>query len=369
VNMETLSLSPSAPPRSVTVVGAGNIGSHLLPLLARLPALGRVTIVDYAFYDEPKNLVSQAITPADLGQPKAVVQAMRLREINPRLRVTPLVARLENVPWGALRADVLVGCLDSRRARRLLSRLAFRLGVPLVDAGVQADGLLARIHVFRPGEESPCVECSWDERDYETEGEAFSCDGTPVEPAPTNSPACLGALAAAMQAIEVSKILVGAWDQVASGREVLIDARSHRHCVSRLIRSPSCRWDHRTFQVREVRAAPSALALGDLFALGISDLRVEGQVFARQWACAGCQAAREVFGLRDRLSVPCPVCGQGMRALGFHTVGTLTMADIPEGLSSTPLATLGFSSGDIFSGSIGAEEVHFELNTQPLSHS
>jgi molybdopterin/thiamine biosynthesis adenylyltransferase len=354
-----------AGPQSVTVIGAGNIGSALLPLVGRMAAVGSVTIVDHDSYEE-KNLVSQSITPADVGRPKAVVQAERLREIKPRLRVTPLVERVENVPPGALRADVIAGCLDSRRARRFVNQIAWRLGIPFVDSGVQGDGMLARVHVYRPGPDNVCLECLWDEQVYQAERETFACDGTLIAPAPTHSTGSLGALAAAVQAIEVEKILANDWERVAVGHEVLIDAKFHRHFVTRLPRNAGCRFDHRTLAVREFCGTPSALTLADLFGQDQGDLRVEGQVFATQWACGACQTAREMFGLRDRIagSVACPHCGKGMRAIGFHTLDRLAVADVPNGAMSAPLSVLGFQAGDIFTtAAAGDGEVHFEITT------
>jgi molybdopterin/thiamine biosynthesis adenylyltransferase len=370
VNVNSADKSHQPNPGSVTVVGAGNIGSHLLALIARMPAVRRVTIVDHGWYDEERNLV-QAIAPADLGQPKAEAQAMRLREINPRLQVRAIGERVENVPLGGLRADAIVGCLDSPWARRAVNAIAFRLGIPYIDAGIQADGMLARIHVYNPGTGAPCLECLWVERDYRAEQARFSCDGTVVEPAATNAPAGLSALGAVLAAIELEKILAGDWAHVAIGHEILIDARSHRHFVTRLPANAACRFDHRTFCVREFPGPLRELALADLFARGMTELRVEGQQFVLRWACGTCQASREAFGLRARIAgtVLCPGCGRGMRAIGFHLMDVLTAEDVPEGQISAPLTALGFCAGDIFTASNNDEEVHFELTDSPVRES
>ena len=352
--------------QSVTVIGAGNIGSFLIELLARLPAIGRVTIVDHDSYEE-KNVACQSITAADVGRPKAVVQAERLREINPRLRVTALVARVEDLPMGMLRADVLLGCLDSRRARRIVNSIAWRLGMPYIDAGVQGDGMLARIQTYRPDETGPCLECLWDEQTYRAEGETYACDGSTVAPAASNAPASLGALAAALQAVELEKILAGDWAHAAAGHEVMIDARSHHQFVTRLPRNPGCRFDHRIFQIRKLPGTQGSLTLAGLFALGMPDLRVEGQQFSSQWACATCQSGREVFGLRNRIaeSVCCGECGRGMRAVGFRSFNRLSIPDVPESLLTAPLSTLGFCAGDIITGALDGGEVHFEITGEP----
>ncbi len=366
-----MSTAASSQPRgmkSVAVIGAGNIGSHLLPLIARMPAVGRVTIVDFDSYEEG-NLASQDITRADIGLPKAIRQMVRLRAIHPRLAVVPVVARVEAVPLGALRADVIAACLDSRAARRTVNRIACRLGVPFVDSGVHADGMLARVNVYRPGGENVCLECLWEESDYQAERESYACDGSRIAAAPSHSPSSLGALAAALQAIEVEKILAGDWERAACGSEVLIDANSHRHFVTKLPRNRACRFDHRTFSARALAGPPSALTLADVFGRGAASIHFEGQPFARQWACGSCRTSAEFFGLRDRIAggAVCPQCGGAMRAIGFHSLERLSPQDVPAAAITAPLSNLGFRTGDVFGAVVDGTEAHFEI-TEPNSH-
>ena len=88
---------------TLVVVGAGgNIGSHLVPHLGRMARVGRVVLIDRDAY-EPANLTSQDITPRDIGRPKALVQARRLRAINPALEVAAVVGAVEDQPLGLLR--------------------------------------------------------------------------------------------------------------------------------------------------------------------------------------------------------------------------------------------------------------------------
>lgn len=89
--------TPRGAGKSVVIVGAGNIGSHAVPLIARTPEIGRVTIIDRDRYDET-NVRSQDIAPADVGRPKALVQARRARRINPALVVTALHAASASWP-------------------------------------------------------------------------------------------------------------------------------------------------------------------------------------------------------------------------------------------------------------------------------
>src|SRR5271157_2871877 len=112
----------------IVVAGAGNTGSHLLPHLARLSALSRITLADPDSYDDSgNNLAAQNIDRSDLGRSKVEVQAEKLCRIRPDLEVVRLQARIEDVPRGLLRCDLFAGCRDSKLARQHLNENAWRL--------------------------------------------------------------------------------------------------------------------------------------------------------------------------------------------------------------------------------------------------
>jgi molybdopterin/thiamine biosynthesis adenylyltransferase len=211
--------------QTLVIVGLGNIGSALAALAARMP-IGRVTLVDSDTYCE-KNLGSQVMFPGDVGKPKAKIQAQRVRQIRPGLEVRAVNARVEDVPLGMLRADVILAGLDSRTSRRYVNQAAWRLGVPWIDAAVDAPGLLARVNVYVPGQDAPCAECAWDDGDYAALEQAYPCqpDGNGV--AATNAPASLGAVTAGMMAVECQKLLDGDMEHLLDGRQVMLDLRHH----------------------------------------------------------------------------------------------------------------------------------------------
>lgn len=155
----------SNPAGTLFVAGCGNIGSNLLPLVARLPNLARVIIADPDRYEEA-NRVGQAITPWDVGRLKVAVQAENLRRTHPDLELIAYAERLEVLPLGVFLGAVLVSCLDSRDARLQLNRIAWRVGSPWVDAAVDAERRLARMSVFDPGVNRVCGECGYDLMDY-----------------------------------------------------------------------------------------------------------------------------------------------------------------------------------------------------------
>jgi len=357
---------------TITVVGAsGNIGSHLVPHLGRMPGVRRVTLVDRDVYEQ-KNLASQDITRRDVGRPKAVVQARRLRRINPALAVTAVVEAVENVPLGLLRGDVLLACLDSRAARRTVNLSTWRLGLPWIDAGVHAEDLLARVNVYLPGPGQPCLECAWDDRVYATLEQAYPCAGQDAPPA-TNAPSGLGALAASLQALECQKLLAGAHAELAVGQQVTISALAHRHYVTRFTPNAACRFDHDVWEIAPLARRPAQLTVDRVLALGRGPdgadaalrLHVPHQLFARALVCPACGHRREVaLHLLGRLGVAeraCAECGQQMRPGAADMIEWLTAADLPPAVQAASLRRLGFRRGDVLTVAGGARTAHFQI--------
>jgi molybdopterin/thiamine biosynthesis adenylyltransferase len=161
---------------TVILAGCGNIGSHLVPHIARLgPGVGRVLLLDHDVY-EAKNLRSQDIRADDLERPKVEVQAERLREIRSDLQVIAVAERLEMLPLSYFRNAFLLCALDSREARQRLNQVAWRTGSPWIDMAVDGAALLCRVSVYQPGLESPCLECGWGADDYRSLHQVLPCD-------------------------------------------------------------------------------------------------------------------------------------------------------------------------------------------------
>ncbi len=360
---------PACGGKSLTVVGAGNIGSHLLPLLARMPDVGRVLIVDRDVY-EPRNAVSQDIEPSDVGRTKAVVQARRLRRIRPDLQADYRAEDVRGVPLGLLRADVILACLDSMGARQYVNRCAWRLGVPWIDAAVDGGDLLVRVNAYDPGGGGPCLECGFDEKTYDSLEQAYPCRGDHSGDAPaTNGPAFLGSLAASLQAVECRKILDGKSDQALFGRQVLIDCRFHKHYLTVFRRNPRCRFDHRTWDIRRSVAAGEDLTLGGLMdeareivGEAPDTISVEGMPFATRLICPDCGRTRQKLYLADRLTGRhrrCS-CGARMDAPGFDMLDRLDMSAMPS-LVGRSARSVGLLAGDVISVSGPESRVHMEI--------
>ncbi len=356
--------------RHVVVIGAGgNIGSHLVPHLARMPEVGRLTLVDRDRY-EPRNAHNQDVPLGGTGRRKALAQAARARGINPGLEVMALAEAVEQAPLAALRGDLLLACLDSRRARQQVNEIAGRLGVPWLDAGVLGSGMLARVTRYIPAAELPCLECAWDDADYAAIEQAYPCEG--AGPAPTNAPSSLGALAAAFLAIECRKLLTGEGTPLAPGTELLVDAAHHRHFVTTAQRNPQCRRVHHPALRLTPLPGGRAAVLGEVLqgvrrrvgGNGDLGLRVEGKHFARELACGDCGASKRVLRLAGRLrrgELRCPGCGGRCALRGFGLAERLEVRALSRAEQRRCLSALGVRVGEVVSVGTPSHEVHLEI--------
>lgn len=121
----------------VLVVGAGGLGSALLPLLAGA-GVGQLTLVDPDRV-EANNLHRQTLyRMADIAEAKAVAAARALVALNPDCRVVPRVARLDPQLARSLvpDADVVVDAADSFAVTYALSDLCLAAGKPMISASV-----------------------------------------------------------------------------------------------------------------------------------------------------------------------------------------------------------------------------------------
>jgi molybdopterin/thiamine biosynthesis adenylyltransferase len=344
--------------KTIVVAGAGgNIGSHLIPHLARMPEVGKVVLIDRDVY-ERRNAVNQDIVPRDVKKPKALVQARRLAEIRPNLEVHAIHAPLEGLPLAIWRADLILACLDSRAARQAVNQRAWRLGVPWADSGVLGSEWLARVNVYAPAGDAPCLECAWSEEDYRLNEQQYPCDGPVGAPAPNGASAELGALAAAMLALECRKMLAGEINCAAVGRQVTFNAGWHKILVTSFRRNPRCQFDHATWRIEPLPCCTRTKPIGDLLALA-GAVRVPGQHFVRRLVCPACCGEKRLFRLAGSLGEArrrCGACRGLMVAPGFDIVEGLDR-DLPPGVLSQTLDEAGLRYGDV----VQAGDRYFEI--------
>ena len=149
----------------VLVAGAGALGNEVVKNLA-LFGIGQIYVVDFDRI-EISNLTRSVLFREEDAYNhsfKSEVVAKRAMEINPQIKVTPIVGNLfSEVGFGLYNSvDVIIGCLDSRIARYLLNRLAMRAGKTWIDGSIE--NMTGVVRVYTPG--ISCYECGLSREEF-----------------------------------------------------------------------------------------------------------------------------------------------------------------------------------------------------------
>ncbi len=201
----------------------GGVGGAVAQQLAAA-GVGRL-ILAHGGVLKPSDLNRQILMfHAGLGLPRVKQAARRLREINPRLRITEVSENLSgaNALRWAREADVVVDCAPRFEERLAMNRAAMEAGKPMVECAMfEWEGHVA---VFPPG--GPCLACLHPE----------------PPPAWKRQFPVLGAVAAvvgAWGAVEAVRLLAGLESPLA-GRMLRIDFRAPSTRVIQLKRREDC---------------------------------------------------------------------------------------------------------------------------------
>ncbi len=212
----------------VLAVGAGGLGSPLALYLAAA-GVGTIGLVDFDVVDE-SNLHRQILFgTADVGRPKLVAAAERLRGVNPNVRILPFEERLTSANALAIVRDfdVVADGTDNFPTRYLVNDACVLTGKPNAYASVfRFEG---QVSVFW-AQKGPCYRCLYAE-----------------PPPPGLVPSCaeggvlgiLPGLLGVMQATETLKLLLGVGEPLI-GRLVLVDALSMRFRDLKIRKNPAC---------------------------------------------------------------------------------------------------------------------------------
>jgi molybdopterin/thiamine biosynthesis adenylyltransferase len=341
----------------VVLVGCGIIGTHVVPELPRETGVSEITLCDPDSYSAA-NLSVQSIDAADVGRGKAVVQAERLRRIDPALKVNVLEGRVEDVPRGLLKSDLMLSCLDSRSARQRVNELATRLGIPWIDVGVLGSQSLVRLNSYVPSQSGPCLECNWSHQDYAALEQEYPCGATTGDSYPSMASSALGAVAGALMAVEIGKFLRGDLAASAASRQVILDVQNHRLLVTTDKRNPWCMFDHLVWPVQPWRRRPEDVTVGEALA-EMGSIRVEGHRFAAGLQCPACSLREESLRL-NRPPARCPTCNRRMVATGIGSFDRLDRELAGDYLSLT-LAQIGLRAGDIVTGGDWTHRIHHRM--------
>lgn len=188
--------------KHIVVIGAGAIGSALLPMLATL-SLDQCSIVDGDTV-ERANLIRQPLYgPPDVGRIKVEVAAERLRHSAPVMSIFPVPQFISatNADQLLRGATIVVDCTDDLHARMLIDQHCGARIVPLVSGSVFAEQLqVLTLHVPLPE-----MEKGFGLRDYYPGKIGADQDGCNMQ----NVPVMVPHMAAALMAWRIADLLNG----------------------------------------------------------------------------------------------------------------------------------------------------------------
>lgn len=182
---------------TVTVVGAGGLGSPALRLLTAI-GFGKVRIIDRDIV-ELSNIQRQTIyNTKDIGEPKVEAASTNLKMMNPNVEFDQLCVSIrEDNAIDLLRGtDIILDGLDSFKARRAVNRASQELGIPYIFAG--AVEYYANLSTFVPGK-TGCLNCVMGGAEDNPENTCSQVGVTPT----------LLSLAAAVEVNEAIKLATG----------------------------------------------------------------------------------------------------------------------------------------------------------------
>jgi sulfur-carrier protein adenylyltransferase/sulfurtransferase len=212
----------------VLCVGTGGLGAPLGLYLAAA-GVGRLGLVDFDVVDTT-NLQRQVLFGnSDVGKPKILAAANRLRDLNPDIRIDTFETELtsENALEIFKDYDIIVDGTDNFPTRYLVNDACVLLGKPNVYGSIfRFDG---QITVFGyPG--GPCYRCLY-----------------PEPPPPGLVPSCaeggvlgvLPGIVGTIQAAETLKLIIGKGEPLV-GRLLLFDALGMKFRELKLRKNPEC---------------------------------------------------------------------------------------------------------------------------------
>lgn len=213
----------------ILVVGAGGLGSPVVAYLAA-SGVGSIILVDDDQV-ELSNLQRQIAHTTDrLGWDKVESAKLHIEQLNPEVKVTPVVQRLDEaglMHW-VQQVDLVLDCCDNFATRHAINRACVALRIPLVSgAAIRFSGQVSTYDLRQP--DAPCYHCLFPEAD---DVEELRCATTGVL-----SP-LLGMVGSA-QAVEALKLL-GGFGEPLVGRLLSVDAFNMNWHTVRFRKDPAC---------------------------------------------------------------------------------------------------------------------------------
>lgn len=208
----------------VVVCGAGGLGCPASVYLAAA-GVGHIRVIDEQ-KAELSNLNRQILHwQPDIGRFKAVSACEKLRNLNPAVKIEPVVEKITEKSVGRLikGADVVIDAMDNFTTRFVINEECVRREIPLVHAGIY--GMEGSMMTIIP-KKGPCLRCLYPEN--------------PPEISPFPVLGTTPGLFAMLEVEEALKLIVGI-GQPLLGRLLIFDGLSMTFSTVEIKRDPSCK--------------------------------------------------------------------------------------------------------------------------------
>ena len=365
---QLIGLKQAAPPafakQRIVVVGVGSVGRRIAIHLARL-GVAVLWLVDPDRYDQSENLLTQEIGPADLGNAKALSTGKACKQLSPATRVLFYDSRLQALdPVVMAEADAVFLATDNLMAEVEASRRFRPLGIPLVQASVHGETLVAQVRFLSNATAAgPCLMCGFgaaEQRMLQQET-LFRCAGdAPTGPAadrheqqilaPTRSTSFLCSLAADLAVLQWTR---HALDLGSSVTDSVLQycGYTHRTTQANLGRNDSCPAEHALLEQKTTATAVADYSAADLVELAGWDWRntdgcsltLGALMFAESIIC-GCDRQPFHRFISPRTAVGrCKSCGASILPQRFYSTRPTPMT-VLKPYERTPLRELGGGS-------------------------
>lgn len=298
---------------TVVVIGVGALGNEVAKNLA-LAGTGRLVLCDPDVVSVSNLSRTVLFSGDDTGRPKAIAAAEALRRLAPATAVEPRVGDLvSGVGLGELAdADLVVGCVDTLRARvQLLGRCAL-VDAVLLDGGTDPSGAEIRL---RAKPEEPCFGCTLSVHQRSVSDLPWSCAeplGDELPDASSITTTAVGAGWLCSAALGLIFGVVPAWRilsiEVSAGRAETVVVTRDRECpLHRPLAGPVI-----------ASAASRESTVGEFLAgLGDDDDPQVWNSFALPLTCRRCGLEPVPGPVGEELAPwdvrPCPRCGAMVR--------------------------------------------------------
>ena len=124
--------------KTITVIGAGALGSNLIQIGRNFP-VGWIAIDDDRI--EKKNIASQFHTRQGLGRNKATALSQTMKGLfGLNVKAIPHRLTADNAEQLLGGADLVIDCLDNGPSRRVVQALVRKAGIPCLHGALAADG-------------------------------------------------------------------------------------------------------------------------------------------------------------------------------------------------------------------------------------